>query len=265
MTPSPSSADAGKRLRAERLRVHLSTRQVERLSQSIAQQKNNQEYSISHAWLTDVENGEFTPSFYKLYSLSLIYGRTLNDILGYFGLHTSDFGRDQLSLKLPRTQLIGTPADETISSIVAPLELRHNVQIEGTNLVSRMFEKWGEVPLALLQRMDLRNSLYGYVGSEDYTLYPLIRPGSFVQIDPRQNKIKTGDWQNEFDRPIYFIELRDSYACSWCELRGNQLTLVPYPHSRGQLRQVRYPFDAEVVGRVTAVTMCIAEPHRPGP
>jgi hypothetical protein len=87
---------------------------------------------------------------------------------------------------------------------------------------------------------------------------------SFVQIDPRQNKIKTGDWQNEFDRPIYFIELRDSYACSWCELRGNQLTLVPYPHSRGQLRQVRYPFDAEVVGRVTGVTMCIAEPNRHG-
>jgi transcriptional regulator with XRE-family HTH domain len=264
MTGSTSSPDAGKRLRGERLRVRLSTREVERLSQAIAQQKNNQEYSISHAWLTDVENGEFTPSFYKLYSLSLIYGRTLNEVMGFFGLHVSDFGKDQQSLKLPRTHLVGIAVDETSPTITAPVELRHNTQIEGTNLVSRMFEKWGEVPLALLQRMDLKNSLYGYVGSEDYTLYPLIRPGSFVQIDPRQNKIKTGDWQNEFDRPIYFIELRDSYACSWCELRGNQLTLVPYPHSRGQLRQVRYPFDAEVVGRVTGVTMCIAEPNRHG-
>lgn len=35
------------------------------------------------------------------------------------------------------------------------------------------------------------------------------RPLSFVQIDPRQNRIKSGNWQNEFDRPIYFIELRD--------------------------------------------------------
>lgn len=83
---------------------------------------------------------------------------------------------------------------------------------------------------------------------------------SLVQIDPQQNKIKPGNWQNEFDRPIYFIELRDSYACSWCELNGNQLILVPYPHSRGQLRQVRFPLDAEVVGRVTAVTMSIADP-----
>ena len=258
MAPSTSSTDAGKRLRAERLRAHLSTRQVERLSQSIAQQKNNQEYSISHAWLTDVENGEFTPSFYKLYSLSLIYGRTLNEVLSYFGLHVRDFGRDQSSLRLPHTQLIGVPTAEPPLTIAAPLELRQNVQIEGTNLVSRMFQKWGEVPVALLQRLDLQNSLYGYVGVEDYTLYPLVRPGSFVQIDPRQNRIKSGNWQNEFDRPIYFVELRDGYACSWCELNGNQLILLPYPHSRGQLRQVRYPLDAEVVGRVTAVTMYIA-------
>jgi hypothetical protein len=34
--------------------------------------------------------------------------------------------------------------------------------------------------------------------------------------------------------------------------------LVPCPQSRGQIRQVRYPGDADVVGRVTAVTMRIA-------
>ncbi len=70
-TPSP---EAGKRLRAERLRARLSTRAVQKLSQQIAQEKgNNQDYYISHGWLTDVENGKFTPSIYKLYSLSLIY------------------------------------------------------------------------------------------------------------------------------------------------------------------------------------------------
>ncbi len=89
----------------------------------------------------------------------------------------------------------------------------------------------------------------------------LIMPdGSFVKIDPRQNRIKPGNWQNEFERPIYFVELRNSYVCSWCELSGNQLILLPYPHSGVQLRQVRYPLDADVVGRVTAVTMCIADP-----
>ena len=122
-----------------------------------------------------------------------------------------------------------------------------------------MFESWGEIPLTLLEQMDLRNSLYGYIGIEDYTLYPHIRPGSFVQIDGRQRKIRRGCWQNEFDRPIYFVELRDSYVCSWCELDGSQLILIPSPQSRGQARHVRYPGDAEVVGRVTAVTMRIAD------
>jgi hypothetical protein len=80
-----------------------------------------------------------------------------------------------------------------------------------------------------------------------------------VEIDSRQKKIKTtGTWQDEFDRPIYFVELRDSYVCSWCEPDGGHLILVPCPHSRRQVRQVRYPGGADIVGQVTAVTMRIA-------
>ncbi len=82
---------------------------------------------------------------------------------------------------------------------------------------------------------------------------------SFVEIDARQNKVRPGNWRNEFDRPVYFVELRNGYACSWCELDGNQLILVPCPQSRVQIRHVRYPTDGDIVGRVTAVTMCIAE------
>jgi hypothetical protein len=93
---------------------------------------------------------------------------------------------------------------------------------------------------------------------EDYTLYPHIRPGSLVQIDARQTKIKK-DWQNEFDRPIYFVDLRDTYMCSWCEVDGNQLVLIPSPQLRRPSKHVRYPGDADVVGRVTVVTMPLAE------
>jgi hypothetical protein len=50
-----------------------------------------------------------------------------------------------------------------------------------------MLEAWDEVPLAL-QLMDGSNPLYGYIGMDDYTLHPVIRPGAFVRIDPRQKK-----------------------------------------------------------------------------
>lgn len=256
-TPSP---EAGKRLRAERLRARLSTRAVQRLSQQIAQEKgDNQDYYISHGWLTEVENGKFTPSIYKLYSLSLIYKCNYLKIMGFFGINILDAPREQRLVSLPHTYLIGSNLELPGQTIMLPVELRRNVELAKTNLVSRMFETWGGIPIALLQQMDLRACLCGYIGLEDYTLYPLIRPGSFVEIDERQNKVKAGSWQNEFDRPIYFIELRNGYACSWCELDGNQLMLVPCPQSRGQVRQLRYPTEADIVGRVTAVTMRVAD------
>lgn len=258
MLESRPSPEAGKRLRAERLRVRLSTRAVQKLSQQIAQEKNNQDYYISHGWLSDVENGKFTPSIYKLYSLSLIYKCNYNEIVAFFGINVLDVAKEQRLVSLPHTHLIGSNLDPPGQTIMLPLELRENVQLARTNLVSRMFEAWGEIPVALLQQLDLRHSLCGYIGLEDYTLYPLIRPGSFVEIDARQNKVKTGNWQNEFDRPIFFVELRNGYACSWCELDGTQLLLIPCPQSRGQIRQVRYPTEADIVGRVTAVTMTIA-------
>ena len=87
------------------------------------------------------------------------------------------------------------------------------------------------------------------------------RPLSFVQIDTRQAKISRDfAWKNEYERPIYFTELRDNrYACSWCQLDGRYLFLIPSPHSHVQIRQVRYPQDAEIIGRVTVITMRIAE------
>jgi len=256
-TPSP---EAGKRLRAERLRVGLSTRDVQKLSQKIAQEKGgNQDYCISHAWLTEVENGKFTPSIYKLYSLSLIYKTTYLKIVGFFGINILDAPEEQRLVGLPDTRLIGSNLELVGQTIVLPVDLRKNVELARTHLVSRMVETWGEFPVGLLQQLNLRHRLCGYVGLEDYTLYPHIRPGSFVEIDDRQNKIKQGSWQNEFDRPIYFVELRGSYACSWCELNGNQLILIPSPQSRVQVRHVRYPREGDIVGRVTAVTMRIAD------
>jgi transcriptional regulator with XRE-family HTH domain len=250
-------SDGGRRLRAERERLGLSTRDVERSSHDLAQKKQNPDYYISHSWVADIEAGKLKPNIFKLYSLSLIYQRDLDEVLGFFGLSFREAAREPGLVGLPRTRLLA-PIESPTRSIVAPLALRSGVRIEHTNLVSRMFERWAEVPVGLLQHMDLKNGLYGYVGTKDFTLFPLIRPGSFVQIDVRQRKIAS-NWQNEFDRPIYFVELRDGYVCSWCEVHGSRLFLLPTAQSGARTRQVRFPGDADIVGRVTAVTMRIAE------
>jgi hypothetical protein len=86
-------------------------------------------------------------------------------------------------------------------------------------------------------------------------MYPLLRPGSFVQIDSHATRTPAADWRTEFDRPIYSVELRDAYACAWCEMRGAQITLIPHPLSACMIRQFTYPNEAEIIGQVTAVAM----------
>ncbi|MFN2514145.1 MAG: hypothetical protein ABR568_22375 [Pyrinomonadaceae bacterium] len=61
-------------------------------------------------------------------------------------------------------------------------------------------------------------------------------------------------WRNEYERPIYFLELRDGYACGWCELQGNQLLVIPYIGSHVSIRRFHYPEEAEIVGRVMGLT-----------
>jgi transcriptional regulator with XRE-family HTH domain len=257
MDARKTSPGAGERLKELRARLGLTTRDVEANSQQIADEKHNREYYLSHAWLTDIENGKFTPSIYKLYSLSAIYHRSFVELLSYFGLRIGDLNRDRASIGIPRTHLWESGADNDIDTVTLPVEFKPEFQLEKTNLLARVVEKWDEIPVGLLQHLDLRKSVYGYIGLEDYTLYPLIRPGSLVQIDASQRKLSAEKWKTEFDRPIYFVELRNSYVCSWCEVDRGQLIVIPHPHSHQDVRRFDYPSEAEIVGRVTGVSMRI--------
>ncbi len=259
MDPNKPNLSAGQRFKAARERVGLSTRDVQRKSEQIAHEKRNQEYYLSHAWLTDIEQGKFMPGLFKLYSLSAIYDKSFSEIASYFGLRIADLSRDRAGIGVPRTHLVNTENDGEVQSVPLPVEFKPEFRFETTNLLARVVEKWDEVPIGLLQHLDLRKSVYGYIGLEDTTLYPLIRPGSLVQIDPSQRKISSGKWRTEFERPIYFIELRDGYLCSWCQLERGQLMVIPHPQSRQAIRHFDFPSQAEVVGRVTGVAMRIVE------
>ena len=257
MDARSANPGAGHRLKALRVRLGLSTRDVQTKSQQIAMEKHNQEYYISHAWLTDIEKGKFTPGIFKLYSLSAIYHRRFSEVASFFGVQIADLSRDSASIGLPRTHLLDSGEDADIKNVTLPVEFKSGFRFEKTNLLARVVEKWDEVPVGLLQHLDLRKSTYGYIGLEDFTLYPLIRPGSLVQIDPRQRKISPVKWKTEFERPIYFTELRDGYVCSWCEVDRGQLIVIPHPHSHQEVRRFDYPSQAEIVGRVTGVAMRI--------
>ena len=159
--------------------------------------------------------------------------------------------------KLPLI-IFGEEADENVATALElPVRFDPGLNLSKTNLLSRMIETWGKVPLELIQHLDLRHRLYGLVGFSDYTLYPLLRPGSFVEIDPELKNVAQRSTRSEFDRPIYFVDLRNEYACSWCEIMKDKLLLLAHPLSPVKSRSVTFPRDAEIIGQVTGVAMRI--------
>jgi transcriptional regulator with XRE-family HTH domain len=258
------SASAGEKLRMFRELLGLTTRDVEARSQQIADDRHNREYYLSHSWVTDIENGKFKPSIYKIYSLSAIYRVGYTEVLACFGLPIAELGRYRASMGVPRTHLLGSGVDLDAQDVPLPVRFKPEFQLEKTNLLAQVVEKWDQIPVGFLHHLDLRKSVFGYIGLEDYTLYPLIRPGSLVQIDSTQRKISAEKWKTEFDRPIYFVELRDGYVCSWCQVDHGQLIVIPHPHAREDVRRFDYPSQAEIVGRVTGVSMRITEEAQRG-
>ena len=252
-----SSPDCGKTLKAERDRLQLSLRQVEDLSRIIADRYRNSDYYIAHSSLAEIENGKLAPSLYKLYSLSVIYGQEYDVLAAACGVPISEAQKDHRTLALPSTYLIGESPIAPDPSRPSAVELRERLRAERTNLVSKILRAWDEVPVPL-QHMDGHNPIYGYIGMDDYTLHPFIRPGSFVRIDPKQKKV-LADWHTDHDRPIFFVELRDRYVCSWCEMHAGRLILIPSPQSRRPAQHLRYPVDATIIGRVTGVTMNLVQ------
>ncbi len=252
-------AGSGDRLKRLRTSLGITTRGVEERSRRVAKQEGNEEFYISNAWLTQIENRHSLPSIYKIISLSIIYRIGLPDLLLIFGVDLEKIAKYQSLTQLDRTHLTNLQVYGSDRSITFPVRFDPGFTLERTSLLSRMVETWGEVPIAVIQHLDLRHSQYGYIGLEDYTMYPLLRPGTFVQVDEGVNRIQKSSWRTEFDRPIYFVELRHGYACSWCEMNGNQLSLVPHPLSPAAIRHFNYPNEAEIVGRVTAVAMRIVD------
>jgi len=177
MLASPSSFEAGKRLRAKRERLHLSIRRVAKISQKIAEEKNDPAFFVPHNWISDLENGKSKPRLAKFHSLSLIYDCDINEILALFGLNIVDLGKERRLVTLPHTHLSGLPLAQPEPIAATSSQLSVKLPLERTNLVQRIFQDLGEMTLFLAQQAGPQDLLYGYVGTDDYTLDSYHPPG----------------------------------------------------------------------------------------
>jgi len=244
---------AGQRLRALREELGLTIRDVEAASERIAARHGNEDFAITPSRLSDIETKGILPNIYRLYSLAVIYRRDLHQLLQWYGIDLGETPADLGLSEPPQSHLSG--ALDSVTSLRVPLRLDPAFDTRRTANLGRMIERWGVVPMAYLSQFNNTKYIYGYIGGEDFTMYPLLPPGSFVQVDQAVNTLVEGNWRSEYERPIYFLELRDGYTASWCSLKGECLILQPHPLSPVAVRMMKLSHDVEILGRIVGIAM----------
>ncbi len=256
--------DARQKLKQVRERLGLKYRDVEEAAVRIARLHQNDEFLVSLSRLADIENKGTLPSIYRLYSLCAVYQIDMAEVLSWYDISLAGLPGDAAVADHPRTHLVGFQARQD-AEVQVPIVLDPGIDLSKTMFLSRMIQRWGKLPLMLLRHMDLRTRRYGLIGVEDWSMFPIIPPGSLVVIDDSRRRILSSGWRTEFERPIYFLEHRSGYVCGWCTLREDRLTLQPHPSSLTEPASYAYPEEIEVIGQITQVAMTLDPSQRRRP
>ena len=239
---------AGQKLKSLRNNRNITVREVEQASRRIADVKGDKRFCISNGWLAQLENGVSEPSICKLFSLSVIYHANFLDLVRLYNVDVEEKEKYEPIAEPHLTQLVSRNSSGNGHSFLQR-QLTTGLSLGARTSVNEEFQG----------REDCKSSIiYGHLGSSDFTMHPMIRPGALLKIDTAQNKLEQVAWRNEFERPVFFVELRGAYACGWCEAQGNQLLIIPHPSSPAGVRRFTYPREAEIVGRVVGYsTLCL--------
>lgn len=236
----------GLRLRQARERLGLTYRDVERASYEIAERRGRPEFILHISRLADIENRGVVPGLHKLFTMAAIYHLSPLEISRWYEVPLDEFFADGVSLPSPKTHLISPPV-----TLRVPLRFDPAFDPRRTEFLSRLVERWGRLE-GVLANGDGHHR-YGFIGLDDRRMEPLLRPGSIVLVDTNLDRIETGAWRTEFDRPMYLVDVRDGYRCGWFNQDGACLHMQPHPLSRCNPESWRMPEGAEVIGRVVGV------------
>jgi len=252
---------AGKKLHELREHIGLTLRDVELASTTLAESRGIEEFIINPSRLSDIETKGVIPSIYRLYVLSVIYRADFTELLKVYGVDLSFTAADFSICSPGKTHRIEMA--EGRGNVQIPNKLDPGFDVRRSTDLGRMIESWGVVPMQYLQELSKKKYTYAYVGLEDLTMYPLLLPGSFVQVDEDRSRVEEKKWRSELERPIYFVETREGHVCCWCSVRRGEIILQSHPLSPVPARILKHPQEAEVLGQVVGVAMRLGEWYAP--
>jgi len=116
----------------------------------------------------------------------------------------------------------------------------------------RLLSAWSEVPLLLMLDVDWDRGPLVLIGTKDRMMWPLLPPGSLLQLDQKVRTIVDGLF-SEFERPIYLIEYRNRFYCCHAQRRGETLRLISHAESPAP-PAIPIPFkEARVRGQLKCI------------
>lgn len=243
----------GQKLRSLREVLGYTMRDVEAGSLQVSRRLGNEEFAIPPSRLSDIETKGVVPSIYRLYTLAAIYRCDYRELLGWYGVDLNNIHADLFSARPNHSHFSQVSGSVTEARI--PVRLDPGFTLAKTTNIARMIEQWGVVPLTYLSTLADDRYSYGYIGAEDFTMHPILPPGSFVQVDEAKNRVAEGVWRSEFERPIYFVETRDGFVCCWCHVSRDRILLQSHPLSPVPVRTLKHPQEAEVIGQVVGAAI----------
>lgn len=245
VTALASNEGIGTQLRAARLRLELTLREVEERSLILGQQWGNPAYRISASWLDRIEREKGGLSATKLIVLAYIYNLTSAQLLSLCP------GAAETATQL----LTISNSNATLLLQTGPLEERARLLVP-----DKLVTDTPPPETELLQSNDVvlpSHFRRGVIGGKDRTMEPMILPGAIVLVDTQKRAIAgRREWTNEFERPIYFLFTRAGYHCGFCDLDRKAEWLVLVPHALSpEPRDLRWRYrkEVEVIGTVAGV------------
>jgi transcriptional regulator with XRE-family HTH domain len=248
----------GEKLKRVRERLKLTYRDVEKASQQLAKRRANDEFAIALSRLADIENKGTVPTIFRLYALCAVYRLRLDEVLGWYGVPVDLLPAESLLTPLNETHAVEFPPT---AQFTAPQPADVEIDLNSTTFLSHVIRRWGKTGLSLLNGWDLGRHRFGFIGLEDWSMYPVLHPGSFVLLDEGKRRIATGGWTHEMDRPIYFLEHRGGYRCGWCTAYEDRILVQPHPSSN-QKPDWFAVGEIDVIGQVTGVAMLLEQSKR---
>ncbi len=246
--------EAGQLLKRARERLQLRYRDVAEASHRIANQRGNDAFIIGLSRLADIEHKGTVPSPYRIYTLCAIYGIDFPVMLQWYGIPLAELPGDAAALPLPQTRVVDIEPT-TPEAVDFPVELGDETDFRRTFYLSRYIQEWGKLPVALFAALNLKQHRYAFLGTDDWSMYPLIPPGSFLQIDEARTRVAKGGWTYEHERPMYFVEHHNGYRCGWCTEAPGLLIMQFHAASQVSPEMYKIPGEAEIIGQVVAVAM----------